>query len=283
VQQTGRFASTRSSEIDFRVGMTTFGFLFRESLEGALAAIAQAGYRDVEIAPVPPHVPSNYFRAHQRRNLTRELSVLGLKCVALNPPELNLVSPNDDIRRLALDHYISAVRLADDIGAETVVVVPGRQNALIPRPHEEAVHCLVEQLSTILNDTEGSNVSLALETAPFGFLHTAASVMRVVEQFDNPRIGITVDCANILGQEDVEDAVRVAGDRLKMGHFSDTWHDRFSHTSVGRGEVDFDAFRSSLSAIGYNGHCIYELVDGEDPGPRIGPDREKLLRAGWKF
>jgi sugar phosphate isomerase/epimerase len=34
--------------------------------------------------------------------------------------------------------------------------------------------------------------------------------------------------------------------------------------------VDFTAFARALAAAGFTGPTVYELADGEDPGPRLG-------------
>jgi sugar phosphate isomerase/epimerase len=66
-----------------------------------------------------------------------------------------------------------------------------------------------------------------------------------------------------------------------MAQLSDSWRARFAHTSLGRGEVDFEAFGRALSDSGFVGPSIYELVDGEDPGPRIEADLRTLEGWGW--
>ena len=51
-----RFPFIAEYLIDLRVGMTTYGYLYSMSLDGALESIAQAGFRLVEMAPSPPHL-----------------------------------------------------------------------------------------------------------------------------------------------------------------------------------------------------------------------------------
>jgi sugar phosphate isomerase/epimerase len=62
---------------------------------------------------------------------------------------------------------------------------------------------------------------------------------------------------------------------------SDTWASRWAHTSIGRGEVDFAAFTAALRDAGFTGTTVYELVDGEDPEPRLAADLSALRAAGW--
>jgi sugar phosphate isomerase/epimerase len=264
----------------FRVGITTFGFLFRTTLAQALETIAEAGYRDVEISLVEPHLSTDPSHA-DRRKLSALLASLGLRCTSLNPPELNLVSPNPEIRELALREYRASIRLCHDLGAPVQMVIPGRRNALIPMPLPDATSLLEQQLAVLLEDAHATGVTLAVETVPFGFIETTAEVADVVRKFSDGLLGIAVDCANTYGREDIAEGVRLAGSDLCMAQFSDTWTSRWAHTSIGRGEVDFDAFRQALTEVGFGGPCIYELVDGEDPAPRIADDLRTLESAGW--
>jgi sugar phosphate isomerase/epimerase len=62
---------------------------------------------------------------------------------------------------------------------------------------------------------------------------------------------------------------------------SDAWRGKWAHTSPGRGEVDFAGFAKALSQIGFAGPTVYELVDGDDPEPRLPADLATLAAAGW--
>ena len=62
---------------------------------------------------------------------------------------------------------------------------------------------------------------------------------------------------------------------------SDTPRAPWRHTSPGRGEVDFAAFAAALQDVGYAEPTVYELVDEEDPGPRLADDLAALRTHGW--
>lgn len=261
--------------------MTNFGFLYRASLDDALEAIARSGYRHVELAPVPPHLLATECDSAQRRQLRRRFEDLDLECVSVNPAELNLVSANAEIRSLALRQYQACIELAYDLGAHVQMIVPGRQNALVPMPIDDAVRLLTAQLAVLLDDAHRTGVALAIETVPFGFLETTKAVAGVVREISDPSLGIAVDCANTFAIENIADGVRLAGQDLLMAQFSDAWRGRWAHTSIGRAEIEFGPFFEALAEISYTGPCIYELVDGDDPVPRIGADLVAIRERGW--
>ena len=47
--------------------------------------------------------------------------------------------------------------------------------------------------------------------------------------------------------------------------------------------MDFAAFAAALTAAGFAGTTVYELVDGEDPAPRLAADFAALAKAGWEL
>jgi len=263
-----------------RVGMTNFGFLYRRSLESSLEAIAGAGFRLVEITPAPPQILVTELDRDARMRLRKRLDDLGLTCVSVNGTELNLISPNREIRELALRQYRACIALASDLGAGTLVLIPGRQSPLIPMPREESWTLAVDQVGLLARDAAESGVDLAVESVPFGFAETAADVVALAGAVGHARVGVALDVANIFGREDVPEAVATAGRHLKIAHLSDTWRDHWAHTSLGRGEVDFREYIAALESAGFAGPCIYELVDGDDPQPRLAGDLEKLEQLG---
>jgi sugar phosphate isomerase/epimerase len=95
-----------------------------------------------------------------------------------------------------------------------------------------------------------------------------------------PPLRLCYDVANALAQEDPAAGVRRIGPRLGLAHVSDTPRPPWRHTSPGRGEVDFAAFATALSEIGYAEATVYERVDEEDPGgaTRGGPRRAARAR-----
>jgi sugar phosphate isomerase/epimerase len=264
------------------LGVTTYGYLYRRTLEGALRSIAAAGYRLVEISTISPHVYTPGTALLERWALRRLLQSVGLRCVSVNAAEQNLISPHPGLRAVALQEYESTIEFAADLEVDIVVVGPGRLNALIPMPEKDAIALLKRQLERLLPRGKELGVRLALETFPFGFMRTGVEVKAVVDSFADESLGIAYDCANSLAHEDPAEGVRAIGDRLLIAHLSDTWKNRFAHTSVGRGEVDFKSYGDALREAGFAGPTIYELVDGEDPDRRIVEDA-KLLRAwGWQ-
>jgi sugar phosphate isomerase/epimerase len=261
----------------------SFGWLHRRPLTDALRVLARQGFRSVELTTAPPHLFTPGFGPYERRELARELATLGLEVVSVNPSfaDLNLISTNPEIRAVTERQLRSEIELAADLGARYVVVIPGRRHALAPAPETAAAAVLDEGLGRLLSRAAELDVIITLENSPYGYLGTAAELAEIVDRWKSPHLRITYDVANALAIEDPAEGVRQAGRHLALAHVSDAWRSRWAHTSVGRGDVDFAAFASALRQAGFAGPTVYELVDGEDPEPRLPADLAALQQAGW--
>ena len=266
-----------------QLGVTTYGYLYQRTLESTLRTIAATGYQLVEISTISPHLYTPATGILERWALRRLLQSLKLRCVSINAAEQNLISPHPALREVALTEYEATIEFAADLEVDILVVAPGRLNALIPMPEKDAIDLLKRQLEHLLSRAKRLGVRLALETFPFGFMRTGAEVKAVVDSLADESLGIAYDCANVLAHEDPARGVRAVADRLLIAHLSDAWKDRFAHTSVGRGEVDFKAYCDALRDTGFAGPSIYELVDGEDPDPRIAADARLFRGWGWRI
>lgn len=261
----------------------SFGWLHHLPLIDALRCLARHGFESIELTTAPPHLNAATCGPYERHELARTLRSLDLGVVSVNPSfaDINLISTNPEFREVSERQIRDNIELAADLDAAYVVVIPGRRHALAPAPDDAARAVLDDALDRLLRRAVKLGVTITLENNPYGYLGPAAQLLEIVEQHDSPHLRITYDVANALAIEDPSEGVRRLGRHLALAHISDTWRTRWAHTSVGRGEVDFTAFAKTLSDIGFAGPTVYELVDGEDPEPRLADDLAQLRSAGW--
>jgi sugar phosphate isomerase/epimerase len=260
---------------------STFGYLHHRSLSEALDDLAAHGFAAVELTPSPPHLHPPGLGAYDRRALARRLARLGLRCLSVNPSfgDLNLISTNPEFRELSLRQIEQGIELAAE--APFHVVVAGRRHALAQAPADDARGVLLDGLARLLAAAERHGVTLVLENSPYGFLGKADDLVGISDEIGDPRLRLCYDVANALAQEDPAEGVRLIGARLGLAHVSDTPKASWRHTSPGRGEVDLGAFAAALAEVGYAEATVYELVDEEDPSPRLGDDLAALRAHGW--
>jgi sugar phosphate isomerase/epimerase len=262
----------------------TFGWLHRAPLVDALRALSAHGVRQVELTTAPPHLFTRHLGRYERKDLARLLQRSNLTVTSVNPSfaDINLISTNPEIREVSERQLAAEIELAADLGAGFVVVIPGRRHALAPAPDAAARAVLDEALGRLLDHATRLGVMIALENSPYGYLGSSADLLGIVKAWDSPNLRVAYDAANALAQEDPAEGVARLGHYLALAHVSDAWRTRWAHTSVGRGEVDFAGFAAALAAnSAFTGPTVYELVDGEDPAPRLAADLDALVTAGW--
>lgn len=261
----------------------SYAWLHLDTLDVALASLAEHGLSTIELTTAPPHVHSPAMTQSDRSALARRLNSFGIRAISTNPSfcDINLVSTNPDFRRLSESQIGHELELAADLAAGVVVVIPGRLHTLAPLTGEAARALLSESLFRLVTRADALGVTIGLENSPYGYLGAGRELVSVADEIDHPRLGIVYDVANALAIEDPAEGVATVAHRLVLTHLSDTWKDRWAHTSPGRGEVDFEAFATSLEQVGYTGHNVYELIDMEPPEPRLGADIGALEAAGF--
>lgn len=272
-----------ASDGRLRLSGCSYGWLHQDSLQTALQALASHGFTSLELTTAPPHVHSPSMSGAERVGLAKELDKLELTVVSTNPSfcDINLVSTNPDFQKLSEQQIRSELQFANDLGVGIVVVLPGRLHALAPTPDTTTRRRLMESLDRLVESATQLGVTIGLENSPYGYLGASADLVSVVDEIDSPHLGIVYDVANALAIEDPVDGLDRVAHRLVLTHLSDTWRDRWAHTSPGRGEVDFTAIASALSRLSFTGHNVYELIDMEPPEPRLAADIAALEAAGF--
>lgn len=265
------------------LGGTTYSWLHQAPLPEAIDALADAGFQQIEITTAAPHLQASGFGKYERHELRRRLTDRGLTVTSTNPGflDINLISPSNDFREASLRAVLTELELAHDLEAPITILIPGRRHALSPAPEAACRWWLDQALAILTARAEQLGVTIALETSPYGYLGDAQSLADLVDHVGSSHLGIAYDVANTINQEDPWDGVHTAGHRIRLAHMSDTWRDRWAHTSPGRGEVDFERYAEALRAINFTGVTIYELIDLEPPLPRLHDDIATFEKLGW--
>jgi sugar phosphate isomerase/epimerase len=261
----------------------SFGWLHLAPLPDALRALARHGFRSLELTTAPPHLSATNLGPYERQELSRLLGALGLRVTSVNPSfaDINLISTFPEFRELSERQLMANIELAADLGAQYVVVIPGRRHALAPAPGQATRAVLDQGLERLLARGERLGVTVALENSPYGYLGRASELAEIAARWDTPWLRLTYDVANALAIENPADGVRQAAPYLALAHVSDTWRKKWAHTVAGTAEVDFAGFARALAEADFTGPTVYELVDGFDPEPRLADGLATLARAGW--
>jgi sugar phosphate isomerase/epimerase len=223
----------------------------------ALRRVKTAGYDGVELAITNP--------ARINPDTTKEaLESEGLRLLSITTGQaaakegLSLSSPDEKVRRRAVERIQAHMQFAKSFGA--VVIVGSLRGA------DGDLELLVESLRECA--TYDAEVRIALEPLnryESRLANTAAQALTVVERVDAQNLGLLLDTfhANI-EERNIGQAFRNAGERLSHVHLADSnrWVPGFGH-------LPFDEVWTALDMIDYNGGLVVEAF------PR--PNGETLL------
>jgi L-ribulose-5-phosphate 3-epimerase len=265
------------------LGINTYGYIWSMSAADCARRLAGLNYRQFEFLLQPPHLPLDDFGPEKRRELKTVLDDLGAKRTALNLPSLdhNLASPFSRARAASVQMFADAIDLAGDLGAEWLVVVPGRMSPLFPPPVDDRINWLTDGVSKLLPRAEARGVGLTIENVPFAGLPDADSLGRFVRSFNSPGVKVCYDAANahFVGESPAEGIKKLA-DLLRIVHLSDTTRTAWRHDPVGKGDVPFAEVVEALDAIGYDSAVTLEIID-HDPDAGILGSHRALAPLGF--
>jgi deoxyribonuclease-4 len=172
---------------------------------------------------------------------------------------INLAAPNPKVLGPSLRAFVHELERADALGIPWVVTHMG---AHLDSGEEVGLDRLIASVRRILNETEGLEAGIALETTAgqgTGLGYTFEQLQRVLEGVgESPRVGVCLDTCHIhaagydlageAGYEAVLSAFSVAIglDRLKVIHCNDAKKERGSrvdrHEHLGRGAIGIETF-----------------------------------------
>jgi len=269
--------------LNTRFALNTYSHTLLGPLATQLPGFAQAGFRELELMMYPEHLWPPAMDAAARTALRRSLDALGLKVRTVNQPnvDINVAAASPEMRRYSLDILRSVISLGAELGAEGVVIGPGKPNPLLPAPAEQLRGWCFEALDTLLPHADACGIRLLMENMPFAFLPDAERMMATLERYGAEQIGVVYDVANahFIG-EDLEAGFARVALRLHTVHLSDTSRAAYRHDPVGIGDVDFVKALAGACAAGYRRAPVLEIISA-DPRRDIEDSARRLAALGW--
>jgi L-ribulose-5-phosphate 3-epimerase len=266
-----------------RFGINTYSYMLREAARGCVLRWGEKGFSAFEIMMHPGHLWPAETGMAERRSLRRAFEENGLRLVTLNMPnvDLNLAGTTAEMRAYSLGIIEKMVELAGDLGAEGVVVGPGKANPLMPAPRERLTSYFLGALERLAPVAARSGTALWVENMPFSFLPDAPSIARVLDRHGDPAIGVVYDLANgYFIREDAAAGLAAIKPRLKLVHISDTPLEAYRHSAIGTGTLPIAGLPRLLRDGGYDGVLMLEIIDDE-PEPAILDSCACLKALDW--
>jgi L-ribulose-5-phosphate 3-epimerase len=239
------------------------------SFEEALAGIAAAGYRYVELSAVPgwtEHVDLDTPPADVRRKLEDH----GLEAVSLS-------GHSDLTTREGLEHGIKAVRWTAEYGLPIMnTAVGGHQSA------DENEEAFLGNIGALADAAEEAGIVVSLEI--HGDIMASSDVtIPLLEKIGRDSVRVNYDTANVefySGDKAVDDLPKIIP-YLAHVHLKDTVGGKvvWNFGAIGSGSVDFARVLEILREAGYDGPYSVELEFQGEPWPALAEVTEAMRES----
>ncbi|HUX20948.1 MAG TPA: sugar phosphate isomerase/epimerase family protein [Spirochaetia bacterium] len=260
-----------------RIGLNSGIFPGAWSLSEKIAAAGRCGAGGIEINIEAAELLPRTLGRDDRRRLVGEARRAGVAVTSLC---LNahwvfaLTDPDLRIREVASDLLLSAVELARELGAGTLLV-PGCDKLESP---PDRWMLFRDGLMRGIPRAEALGVTLAVEAVGRELLFDTGKILRLIEECGgSSALGIYLDTGNAFrgGLDPVVEIERAKG-RAAMVHMKDWISDERRVTPLGEGEVGLGRAVKTLGSIGYDGWLNVEL-------PPLAVDPEETARESVRY
>lgn len=247
-----------------------------DSPEEWIAALKSLGYR-AAYCPVSPEASADTIRAYARAAAGADIAIaeVGAWC--------NPLSPDEAIRREALDKCKRSLALADAMGARCCVNIAGSRGSKWDGPcpedlTDEAFNLIVESVRAILDAVQPMRTFYTLETMPWMYPDSTDAYLRLLRAVDRPRFAVHFDPVNLISSPQrcfcnadlIRDFIARLGPHIRSCHAKDILlQDRLTvhldEVRPGQGVLDYPAFLSGLSDLDLDLPVMLEhLPDAEE-------------------
>jgi sugar phosphate isomerase/epimerase len=264
-------------------GVNTYSYTLSCTARECVQRLADRGFRAFELMMYPGHLWPAHMDKSARRELRDFIDGSDLSVTTLNMPnvDLNIAAATVEMREMTLGVLRGVVGLAADLGAEGVVIGPGKANPLFPMPRAQLMDYFYQALDQLVPLAHDSGTSIFVENMPFAFLPGATEMLDAVDRYGDARIGVVYDVANgHFVKEDIPTSLRLCAPRLRAVHLSDTNQSVYRHDAVGLGTVDFKQVPAVLDEIGFRRKPILEIIAPEADAA-IERSALQLEALGW--
>jgi sugar phosphate isomerase/epimerase len=258
-----------------RLAFSTNAFK-KNTLEEAIDAIADVGYRGVELMADTPHAYPPSLDSGRRMEIKKQIASRRLAVSNINAFTLFALGDtyhptwieNDERQReLRIEHTMHCIELANQMQCSTVSLQPGGPLIGTGLTREIASQRFADGLSRLLPLAQRHGVTLAVEPEPGLLIQSAAEYLEFKHAHfkDDPTIRMNCDVGHLFCVgEDPAEVIRQMPAEVAHVHLEDIGKDRVhQHLSPGKGAIDFPSIFGALHTIGYGGWVTVELYPYE--------------------
>ena len=258
----------RYREKRMKLGVSTYSWLWSQTVEDAVRILGDNGIRRVEFSISPPHFNLDAYRPGSYRKLRKVMDEYGMEAVSVNIPsmDINIASPFPEMRRMTVGLYKRLALVAAELNAKIMIIPPGKRHPLLPPDYNLIYSYAKDSICQLADHIQDTDLIIGVETLPSLFIDTTTQLKTLVNDIASEHVKIVYDAANVFGLEDPAETLKEVREELCLLHLSDTKRSKWEHNILGTGELDSKAFIDAAKAIGYDGHLVLEVISSDGIG-----------------
>ncbi len=245
------------------------------SLMETMSIVKEAGYDGVEIMCDAPHAYPPHLSVDDRKKIKERLAQNCLDISNLNAFMLcaiqdfhhpSWIEPDENYRRLRVQHTLDCILLASDFGARCLSTEPG--GPLGDMDYETALELFCEGLSEVIPIARARGVRLLIEPEPGLLIENSRQFLSFLDRLGGNAdvIGLNFDIGHFycVGEDPLE-KIRELREYIFHFHLEDVPLDRrHEHIMLGEGALDIPGILDAIEKTGYDGYVTVELYPYQD-------------------
>jgi sugar phosphate isomerase/epimerase len=215
-----------------------------------IAALRQAGYR-AAYCPVGHEADSGIIQAFAAAAQAADIVIAEVGAWS------NPISPDDVVRRAAVEKCQRQLALADEIGALCCVNIAGSRGTVWDGPHPDNLSpatfdLIVETTRQIIDAVRPKRTCFTLETMPWVFPDSVESYLALIEAIDRPQFAVHLDPVNLISspQRFFANGALIHECFTRLGPYIKSCHAKDIQLST-KLTVHLDEVRPGLGALDY--------------------------------
>ena len=268
---------------------SSMGFNDRD-LEAALDGVAAAGFSNVEILGMEPHLGSPP-EGEALQQFRGRLSERGITGCTVHAPMRECVpgAPEEGWRVEKVGVLSTYLRFVGAIGARGLIIHPVSNPIFVDEPTRPELPQIMadaarRSMDELVPVAQEAGARMLLENLPYATQYDCSypllkmdELRGLVDEYPEDALGLVVDTGHAWTSGiDPASEIRTAGSRLGGTHLQDVDYDdpQDNHWAPTHGGLDWGSIRAALGEVGYSGHWTFEVIN-----PRHGETPEALARA----
>lgn len=251
-----------------------------EPVERSIERLARYGYDGLEVAGEPETTDVSKIRRLVQQH---GIAVSSVVCLFPKGTRRDLISPNPETRRMAMDYYRGLIDMACELDTDIVILNPSACMKVEPEaPAEDEWKWAIETTREVAEYAASSRHSLELAIEPYNryetyFINQLDEALRLKHAVGLNNIGVLGDFFHMaIEEKSMEKAISKCGKDLTYVHVTDS-----NRATPGKGHLNFSSLLGVLNEIGYDRYLLMEdlALKPQAYWGRVARNKEELYEA----